>query len=624
MPVRGSFLLEKENAGDIHQPAGVGEQPMGDIYTVLRTHKHQSMGGLYAAIAHCLRERETTNADPTLYHKNINFTHKLDAKGTPQERIKAMLDDTYKTKDSVYCIEYIMSASPEWWENATAEEQSNWYHSSLKFLHDRHGVENVQLAVAHRDETTPHISAFVVPREKKRQNSKKDKRVYDYHLNAKKWLGGRKLMSDMQDDYAKRVAHLGIQRGIKGSAAEHQKVKKWYASQNKNFDAMNKVSYADLLRLSWKEKLEDTQVQLATARTENETLKFENAGLKHGNARQFARTERAEARADALKEQLDAIRSTELKIVAEMLGMSQGEDSYWRHPHKDVKVSLDGQKFYDYKASKGRAGAFDFIMQMEDLTFAEAKQWALDRFGNEQFKELAKAHIARTEPEILEKAAGEFLAQTRVEGKLEGVKPYKPIEPDDSKWGAVARHLSHIRAIPMKWLEAMHQDGVLYADKSANYVWKTDKGAQRVGTGKTPFKGWAAGSKRNWAWRFSTGNAETKRSNLVICENPLDGIAYMIRNKIRGTICATFGIANAMPENVQAGAWERIIVAYDNDKAGKEGALRLAEDCENRGFKNTFIHTPNGYKDWNEALQNVTRKNKPPQGDPLPRRQFKR
>ena len=594
---------------------------MADNYAICRIVKHQKMGNIYSAIAHALRGRDTPNANPDPIFKNINFTYK---NGSPQDRLEMLLDNTYQTETSVKCVEYMLTASPEWWENATKEQQSKWYHSSLTWLQKRHGMENIVLAMAHRDECTPHLSVFVVPREPKQMHSKKLKRNFSHQLNAKKWFGGRKLMTEMQDDYHRAVAHLGLERGKKGSAAEHQRVKKWYASLNKNWDAMNKVSYADLLKFSWKEKMEQMEVDLANARVENETLKFENSGLKHGNARQYERTERAEARADALKEELNAIRSTELKVVAEMLGMSQGDDTYWRHPHKDVKVNLDGQKFYDLKASKGSAGAFDFIMQMEDLTFAEAKQWALDRFGNKQFLEIAKSHIARTEPEIIENRAKELLTDTILDGSMNGVKPYKPIEPDDSKWSAVARHLSNIRAIPMKWLDAMLKDGVLYADKSANYVWKTDKGAQRVGTGKTPFKGWAAGSKRNWAWRFSIGDAEEKRSNLVICENPLDGISYMLRNKIRGTICATFGIANAMPENVRAGAWNRIIVAYDNDKAGKDGALRLAQDCENRGFKDTFIHVPNGYKDWNEALQSATRKNKPPQGDPLPVKQFKR
>ena len=592
---------------------------MSENYAICRITKHQKMGNIYAALAHALRSRDTANANPTF--KNIDFTAKRN--GSPQDRLEMLLEDTYQTETSVKCVEYMLTASAEWWENATMDEQKKWYNSSLDFLKKRHGAANVILAMAHRDECTPHLTAFVVPREEKAIHSKKLKRHFTHQLNAKKWFGGREKMIKMQDDYHRAVAPLGLQRGKKGSAAEHQRVKKWYASLNKNYDAMNKVSFADLLKFSWKEKLEKMEQDLANARVENETLKFENEGLKHGNARQYERTERAEASANAMKEKLNEIRSTELKVVAEMLGMSQGKDLYWRHPHKDVKVNLDGQKFYDFKTSKGSAGAFDFIMQMEDLTFAEAKQWALDRFGNEQFLEIAKNHIVRNEPEIIETRAKQFLAETKTEAKLDGVKPYSPIEPDDSKWDAVARHLSHIRAIPMKWLNEMRKAGILYADKSANYVWATPKGAQRNGTGKTPFKGWASGSKRNYAWRFSIGDDEQKRENLVICENPLDGISYMIKNRIFGTVCATFGIANAMPENVRGGAWKRIIVAYDNDKAGKQGAKKLAEDCQNRGFAETQIHVPNGHKDWNEVLQNATRKDEAPQGDPLPPTQFK-
>jgi hypothetical protein len=56
----------------------------------------------------------------------------------------------------------------------------------------------------HRDETTPHLIAYVVPLDEATGK-----------LNAKKWLGGRAKMSQMQSDFANQVKSLGLERGLK-------------------------------------------------------------------------------------------------------------------------------------------------------------------------------------------------------------------------------------------------------------------------------------------------------------------------------------------------------------------------------------------------------------------------
>jgi hypothetical protein len=71
-------------------------------------------------------------------------------------------------------------------------------------------------AVAHRDEQTPHVVAYAVPLDKNKR------------LNCKAHLGGRDKLSALQDEYAEAMKPLGLQRGIRGSTAEHQRVKTWY------------------------------------------------------------------------------------------------------------------------------------------------------------------------------------------------------------------------------------------------------------------------------------------------------------------------------------------------------------------------------------------------------------
>lgn len=49
-------------------------------------------------------------------------------------------------------------------------------------------------------------------------------------LNAKKWLGGKQALSQMQTHFAENVgARHGLERGIEGSRASHVTIKEFYA-----------------------------------------------------------------------------------------------------------------------------------------------------------------------------------------------------------------------------------------------------------------------------------------------------------------------------------------------------------------------------------------------------------
>lgn len=132
---------------------------------ILRTAKLKSLGNVAASLSHTYRTRETHNADPQRYEDNMLVR-------SPQavlEDLKAKLPEKHR-KDAVLCIEYLVSASPEWFEGK---------------------------------------------------------------LNAKKWLGGRTLLSQMQTDFAVKVGkNHGLERGVLGSKAKHTSVKEFYAHVN--------------------------------------------------------------------------------------------------------------------------------------------------------------------------------------------------------------------------------------------------------------------------------------------------------------------------------------------------------------------------------------------------------
>jgi hypothetical protein len=192
-------------------------------YAILRTAKLKSFGEIGGSLAHTFRERETHNADPALKLANEHWGAETGAGALAA--IRAALPAKYRS-DAVLCIEYFVGHSPEWRGDDTA-----YFRGALQWLRDRHGAENVISAHVHRDEKTPHLVAYVVPRDG-------DK------LNAKKWLGGKKTLSEMQTDFWQQVGReRGLERGIEGSIARHQTVKEYYSTISRVAEIGRDVTY---------------------------------------------------------------------------------------------------------------------------------------------------------------------------------------------------------------------------------------------------------------------------------------------------------------------------------------------------------------------------------------------
>jgi hypothetical protein len=186
-------------------------------YAIMRCKKLASMGSVAGALKHCFRERPTPNADPTKTIQNDHLeTHTTDE---AMGRLRELLPEK-RRKDAVLCVEYLMTASPEWWPTATEADQGHFFVRSLEWLYDKFGHDNVIAASIHRDETSPHLSAFVVPMTK------------DRRLSAKEFIGNKTKMSEDQTTYADRMKDLGLQRGVKRSQARHTTIREYYANLN--------------------------------------------------------------------------------------------------------------------------------------------------------------------------------------------------------------------------------------------------------------------------------------------------------------------------------------------------------------------------------------------------------
>jgi hypothetical protein len=187
-------------------------------YAILRTQKLKHLASVRRSLTHSFRAQDTPNADPSRTPDNTHIGASGVADG--MAKIEAKLPEK-RRKDAVLAIEYLVTASPEAMAGRSRADQDAYLQDALAWLKARHGAENVVYAGIHRDETTPHLYAYVVPLDEKGK------------LNAKKWLGGAKALGQMQTDFANQVgAKHGLERGIENSKAKHQAIRDWYSQVN--------------------------------------------------------------------------------------------------------------------------------------------------------------------------------------------------------------------------------------------------------------------------------------------------------------------------------------------------------------------------------------------------------
>ncbi|SDY90903.1 MobV family relaxase [Acinetobacter kyonggiensis] len=189
-------------------------------YAILRFAKLKTWGQIAGSLSHNYRIRDTPNADENRTHLN---EHSHETTQDVKNDLIARLPQKYR-KDAVMCLEHLVTCSPNW-DGWGTEKEAEFFEQSKKWLEDRYGKKNVIATSIHRDETTPHLVAYIVPLDPETKG-----------LNAKKWTGGREELSKMQTSFAEQIEHLGIERGLKGSKAEHVPISRYYEKVNSAFD----------------------------------------------------------------------------------------------------------------------------------------------------------------------------------------------------------------------------------------------------------------------------------------------------------------------------------------------------------------------------------------------------
>lgn len=189
-------------------------------YVIMRMKKLKTRASVASSGRHNFRERETPNADESL---TITNSHEKAQSTNDLMRRLTMNIPTPKNrrKNAVLAVEYMITASPEWWQSATQIQKIEFEQKAKQFLSEIYGDKNIIQFSVHRDEKTPHVSAIVTP-------------MHEGKLNARFYCGGRAKLADQQDRIAELMSELGLERGIRGSKAKHKTIQQFYSEIQKN------------------------------------------------------------------------------------------------------------------------------------------------------------------------------------------------------------------------------------------------------------------------------------------------------------------------------------------------------------------------------------------------------
>lgn len=283
-------------------------------FAILRTSKLKTAGEIGGSLGHTFRIMKTPNADKSKLHLN---EHEYSLNGIKQN-IKDRLPEKVR-KNGVRVVEYLITASPEWAGWGTDAEKE-FFDKAKKWLKDKHGSENVVGLSIHRDETTPHLVAYVVPIDEKG------------NLNARHFLGGRNKLSQIQTDFAEHVKGLGLKRGLEGSKAEHKKIKDYYAEIQKPLP----VAKTNIKKLEIEQKIELPKLDMLSYVGVSKKEYASHAQLMAYDAAQ----KQIDAHAADMNRQLSQMQATfEKKLTAEKM-----RADHFQKAHERVVYELETLK----------------------------------------------------------------------------------------------------------------------------------------------------------------------------------------------------------------------------------------------------------------------------------------
>lgn len=185
-------------------------------YAIMRIEK-RNVGNITGMFKHNERKNENySNEDINKKLSKLNY--QLIECNSYKDKINNEIKERYKInktirKDAVLCAEFIFTSDKEFFDKLTLEQERLYFEKSVEFLKENFGEKNVVFATVHKDETTPHLHAGIVPI------------TEDGRLSYKSFVNGKLDLIKLQDKYYEKMNQFFpmLERGknVKETKSKH-------------------------------------------------------------------------------------------------------------------------------------------------------------------------------------------------------------------------------------------------------------------------------------------------------------------------------------------------------------------------------------------------------------------
>jgi Plasmid recombination enzyme len=464
-------------------------------FAICRIQKIKSWGTLSRSQAHTLRLVDTPNANPEI--KNLELIGNNTNLGL-EALVREKIGSQKIRSDAVLAVEMLLSASPEYFrphaphEGGIYEQQrlDNFVDAAVKWLKKSWGDRIVQ-AELHLDEITPHIHAYLVPLDERGK------------LNCKALFGTRVKMYELQDSFTAAIAHLGIVRGVKGSVATHEKVRKYYSAVNQS----SRI-------LDWERLIPQPEPQESSDKYRQRLIELLNPQLEIINC-QLSERDRILQEKTEWKE--TASRSEELRQKLEK------ELRVLKLEQQDLPLEAIAYELEISPNEQFHGDALDLVMQTNKCNFDDAVVWLCDRFDETPVLQVVHNHAITQAANIIRQ-------------KLP--KPFIPPSSCPSHWQQLENYLRQQYLIPSQLSQTLRKRGLIYADDAGNGVFiarnldgESTGAYLLVPKDKKQFQMYPE-SRRSKGWfHLSVGGGNTKSPQIaILVSSPIDALHAISQN----------------------------------------------------------------------------------------------
>ena len=344
-------------------------------------------GQLYGMDIHIQRKTDNhSNKDIDISKRHLNYElvesgkeHKFQFTDHYFSAVKKRIEQGYLgqkalRKDATLACGVLISSDKKFFENLTEEQERDFFNTAYEHLCEIYGKENIISAKVHKDETTPHLHAIVVPLTK------------DGRLTAKE-LFDRKALTALHNDIPKKLKQRGfnIERGERNAQVKRMETDE-YKRLKKDNQVTVKINPNDIVATVLEKKLigadvKETPEQIANRltqkyvkpltdeltdlRTEKALSEKRNDAIKYAKAFSQSRENEFIALYHSLKEFGEKHVSTALEKIQNLVSKLNTEKQKEREQRalereKELKEKQRNNQFAQYREPDSLCSVLDF------------------------------------------------------------------------------------------------------------------------------------------------------------------------------------------------------------------------------------------------------------------------